>query len=320
MERNWERAHPFAELPISELERRVRAFFPGARVLLADPQTRGLRNSNYRLTVARAPSPVALRIYVADPSACAREAAVIGEVDGRVPVARVLATDTASQPPFAIMEWLDGELLDDVLHDCDVATALELAADCGTALAAIHQTRFPSPGFLEVRRGRLAIEMPMPAWTPTVLEALEGVAGERLGPGLADRVRFVAESGSHEIEPIWREAVLVHGDFKPGNLLVRQAAGRWRICGVLDWEFACAATPLLDFATFLRDERAHPPGFGAAFADAYRTAGGVLPTGWRRLTRIIDLLNLLQLLEWSGDAASADLRRLVEHSIDVAER
>lgn len=77
----------------------------------------------------------------------------------------------------------------------------------------------------------------------------------------------------------------------------RQArGGKWRICGVLDWEFACAATPLLDFAIFLRDERARPAGFGAAFANAYRSAGGVLPTGWRRLTRIADLLNLLQLL------------------------
>ena len=319
VERNWERAHPFAEVPIEELERRVRAFFPSARVLLAAPQTGGLRNSNYRLTVAHAPSPVALRIYVADRSACAREAAVIAEVDGRVPVARVLAKDAISQPPFAIMEWLDGESLEDVLRDCDVATALELAADCGTALAAIHRTRFHVPGFLEVRGGRLSIELPMPAWTPTVLDALEGTAGKRLGSELADRVRFAAESSFHEIEQIWREAVLAHGDFKPANLLVRQDAGRWRICGVLDWEFACAATPLLDFAIFLRDERARPAGFGAAFANAYRSAGGVLPTGWRRLTRITDLLNLLQLLEWSGEAASADLCRLVEHSMNAVE-
>lgn len=160
----------------------------------------------------------------------------------------------------------------------------------------------------------------MPAWTPTVLEALEGTAGERLGPELADRVRFAAESSSHEIEPIWREAVLAHGDFKPANLLVRQEVGKWRICGVLDWEFACAATPLLDFAIFLRDERARPAGFGAAFANAYRSAGGVLPTGWRRLTRIADLLNLLQLLEWSGEAASFDLIRLVGESLTAVER
>jgi hypothetical protein len=151
VERNWERARPFAELSIEDLEGRVGAFFPGARVLLAERQTRGLRNSNYRLTVAGAPSPLAFRLYVADPSACSREAAVLAEVRDRAPVPRVFATDTAADPPFALADWIEGEPLDDVLRDCDAATELQLATACGTVLAAIHQTRFAASGFLAAR-------------------------------------------------------------------------------------------------------------------------------------------------------------------------
>lgn len=313
MERKWERTRPFAQLSIEETERRVGVFFPGAHVLVAEGQTRGLRNSNFRLTVVGAPSPLALRLYVADHAACAREAAVIEAMGGRVPVPRMLGRETAADPPFALYEWLEGEPLDVVLRDCDVTAALNLAAACGTVLAAIHERRFPAPGFLSPD---MRVERPMPNWAPTLLAAVNGSAGVRVGPELAARVRNVVESSAYQVEPIWSEAVLAHADFKPSNLLARQEAGVWRICGLLDWEFACAASPLLDFAIFLRDERARPVGFGDAFAAAYRTAGGRLPNGWRPLARLIDLLNMMQMLIWPGERRTADLRRLIGETLD----
>jgi Ser/Thr protein kinase RdoA (MazF antagonist) len=123
------------------------------------------------------------------------------------------------------------------------------------------------------------------------------------------------------VGPVWSEAVLVHGDFKPWNLLGRIETdrpgriGRWRLTGILDWEFACAGSRLLDFASFLRGEASLPAGYGDAFAGAYLAAGGTIPADWRRLTRLIDVLNLLQLLEWVDDAAAAELLALVAANI-----
>jgi Ser/Thr protein kinase RdoA (MazF antagonist) len=125
----------------------------------------------------------------------------------------------------------------------------------------------------------------------------------------------VVQSSADEVEPIWRAAVLAHGDFKPSNLLAKRDAGGWNVCGVLDWEFACAASSLLDFTIFLRDERARPADFGDSFAEAYRVAGGRLPEGWRRLARLIDLLNLMQLLASPGEQRDEDLRRLVDDTL-----
>jgi hypothetical protein len=65
----------------------------------------------------------------------------------------------------------------------------------------------------------------------------------------------------------------------------------------------------------LRDERARPAGFGDSFAAAYRSAGGRLPEGWRRLARLIDLLNLMQLLASPGEQRDEDLRRLVDDTL-----
>jgi aminoglycoside phosphotransferase (APT) family kinase protein len=312
VERRWERAHEFLELPAAAIEARVRAVYPAAGLKNAQPMDRGLRNTNYRLTVVGAPSPLALRLYVADPAACAREAAILAHVAGRVPAPRVLGTDTTADPPYALLEWLEGEPLDEVLRDCDAGTALDLSAACGTVLAAVHETRFPAPGFFGPN---LSVQRPMPHWACAVEAALDGPAGASLGPGLAARVRRVVQSSLDQVEPIWSEAALAHADFKPWNLLARQEAGIWNICGVLDWEFACAASPLLDFAIFLRDERARPAGFGDSFAEAYRVAGGRLPEGWRRLARLIDLLNLMQLLASPGERRDEDLRRLVDDTL-----
>jgi len=196
-------------------------------------------------------------------------------------------------------------------------------------LARIHEIHFPAPGFLGPE---LRVIRPMPAWAPSVLETLAGPVEASLGPELAAAVREIVESNAGFVEAVWSEAVLVHADYKAWNLLARQGppaspaapvsppapgsgAGAWRLTGILDWEFACAGCKLIDFATFLRDEEARPAGFGDAFASAYLAAGGTLPSDWRRLTRLVDLLNLIQLLQ-SGDPHTAgDVRRLVAGTI-----
>jgi Ser/Thr protein kinase RdoA (MazF antagonist) len=334
MERGWQRRHSFVELPDRELGRLVVRALPGARVVGARPLTAGLRNTNYRVDLASG-AAVVLRLYVADPEACGREAAVLSAVAGRVPAPRLLYSDPTATPPFSLLEWLDGMPLHEVLDGADVPTAGELAGVCGTALARIHEIHFPAPGFLGPE---LRVIRPMPTWAAALLETLAGPVEASLGPELAAAVREIVESNAGFVHAVWSEAMLVHADYKPWNLLARQGppaspsapvstsapdaadtpgsgAGAWRLTGILDWEFACAGCKLIDFATFLRDEEGRPAGFGDAFASAYLAAGGTLPNDWRRLTRLVDLLNLMQLLR-SGDPRTAgDVRRLVAGTI-----
>lgn len=319
MERSWERIHSFVELSETELARRLRTAFPGAAVLHAERLPGGLRNSNYRLTLAGAPSPAVLRLYVADPEACARETGVLAAVAGRVPAPRVWHSEPSAHPPFALLEWLEGVPLDRVLDECDGPTAVALAAACGAALAAIHAIHLPAPGFLGPD---LRTVNPMADWASAVLSTLDGLVDERLGPELATSVRRAVESNRAAMEPAWSDAVLVHADYKPWNLLGRvegsPGSARWLLNGIVDWEFACAGSRLIDFATFLRDEASRPAGYGDAFALAYTAAGGTLPTEWRRLARLVDILNLLQMLERrpaTDEASAVKLRDLVAASL-----
>ena len=64
---------------------------------------------------------------------------------------------------------------------------------------------------------------------------------------------------------------LVHGDFKPSNLLVDPEDGH--VTGVLDWEFAFAGSPLFDLATLLRESANLPPDFEDGVIEGYKAAG-----------------------------------------------
>lgn len=85
-----------------------------------------------------------------------------------------MALEPEAVPPFALLEWLEGRAMDEVLAEADAATAVELATLCGAALAAIHEIRFPAAGFLGPG---LRVVRAMPAWAPTVLSTLAGPAG-----------------------------------------------------------------------------------------------------------------------------------------------
>jgi len=332
------------------IDRLVARALPGERVVSSRPLTEGLRNTNYRLELGGGAAAV-LRLYLADPEACGREAAILAAMAERLPVPRVLHSDATATPPFALLEWLDGLPLHEVLDAADAATVLDLAEVCGFALAQVHSMRFPAPGFFD---RAMRVDRPMPAWAPTVLATLAGPAETRLGPELSVGVRRAVESNASLVDAVWSEAVLVHADYKPWNLLVGRAAKArtepgpaaapgfgpvptgpapglgatrtsgaavWQLTGVLDWEFACAGCRLIDFATFLRDEAVRPAGFAGAFADAYRAGGGSLPPEWRRLTRMVDLLNLLQLLDPLqplDSRGTEDLRGLVAATVVMA--
>jgi aminoglycoside phosphotransferase (APT) family kinase protein len=313
MERGWDRTHTFRRLDAERIEALTRSALPGRRVREAVPLTSGLRNTNYRLSFDDGSAAV-LRLYEADPSACARETAILRSLAGRIPVPAVLYGEPEAEVPFALLEWLDGEPLDRVLARVDAATALRIAADCGAALAAIHETRFDASGFLGPD---LAVRRAMPAWAEAMADEVARAA-EHLGSGLAHELASLVSAREHYVEPVWAaEPVLVHADFKPWNLL---SGSSHDLTGVLDWEFACSGCRLIDFGTFLRDLGSRPAGYGEAFAGAYVSAGGVLPPEWPRLTLLVDLLSLVQMASGRAGRALVDLRTLISGTLEEAGR
>lgn len=140
--------------------------------------------------------------------------------------------------PFYLMARVEGETRGArlVKDPAVVARGSELAAELGRALARIHELRPPLPElpFLEVPADPLAAR---------IGELRRHL--DRLGepqPVLEWGLRCLerARPGSGEI-------TLVHGDFRTGNLMLREG----RLAAVLDWEFACLSDPLEDLGWML---------------------------------------------------------------------
>lgn len=149
-----------------------------------------------------------------------------------VPVPGLVAAGPAGGPltsAFVIVDFVEGEVLPRrVLRMvADAGSGDTLTAECGRALAAIHGIPPASaPGLTGGDQ----------------LEELRALL-HRLGqphPAFELALRHAAENRP----PRGRE-VLVHGDFRTGNLLVR---GDGTIAAVLDWELAHRGDPLEDLA------------------------------------------------------------------------
>jgi aminoglycoside phosphotransferase (APT) family kinase protein len=318
MEADWRRGQPFLELDDDALGRVLAAAGLPGSVSAAEPLSAGLRNTNYRVTLAGESRPVVVRLYTADPSACRREAALVALAAARgVPVPTFLALAPEADPPVAVTTWIDGVGLDELLRAGQPGGIESAARDAGRVLAAIHSIGLSGTGFLAAD---LSVATPLDVaaeWPAHVEHFLAGRAGERLGGALRERLRGFVGAHAARLLPLAGAETLVHGDYKPWNLLARPGDRGWSIAGVLDWEFAFAGCRLVDVAVFLRQEARLPDGYAGWFADGYASAGGRLPPDWRALAKLLDVLNLCSMLDrpHGDDAFVRDARGLIEGSI-----
>lgn len=146
-----------------------------------------------------------------------------------VPVPPVVTTGEMEGRQFLITEWLPGEALPPkLLHDPELAPGrARLMGDCARALASIHAIPLASQLGL-VQEDGLAVYR----------SRLDSVAEPR--PVLEFAYRWLVRHRPEPAEP----PVVVHGDFRLGNLLVDEGGLR----AVLDWELAHAGDRHEDLA------------------------------------------------------------------------
>jgi Phosphotransferase enzyme family len=119
--------------------------------------------------------------------------------------------------------------------------------------------------------------------------ARDPIFRRRAGTKTASAMCGVVERWSAKVAALGACRGLVHGDFSRSNVLVRNSSGTWRVAAILDWEFACGGSPLFDVGHFLRYEGLQDRPLEPHFSEGFAAGGGVLPDGWRRLARIVDL-------------------------------
>jgi aminoglycoside phosphotransferase (APT) family kinase protein len=319
MEEGWERP-PHAVPSRDELSGYVAAVFPSAELERHQVLTTGLANTNARFWLRGDPDSYVLRLYTRDPRAQSRESALMRFLAQRaptVPVPQLLHT-AASPAPYSVWKFVEGELLQSLFQSASRAELLQIANACGQTLAALAPLRFARCGELDEHL-KVAREYGAPSdFVPQVIyDGLAGLPGQRLGSDLSQQLKRVVDRTQPLLHELDGDYSLVHADYKRSNLLVSREASGFRVAAVLDWEFACAGPPLLDFGLFLRAGRALPTGFQEAFAEGYLVAGGKLPQQWLPLSRFVDLVSQITFLDGEAERPRvwAETRRVVEESL-----
>jgi aminoglycoside phosphotransferase (APT) family kinase protein len=311
VEQGWGRRFEFVPLSLEDASVLI-----GEPLLDIQPLSGGARNTNYRLLRVAQPEPVVLRLHTGDPTACLREQRLLELVKDSVPVPHVLRAEAAADPPWSLQTFVPGERFDHALSGASSAAVDRMAHSAGVALAHIHRFTFPRAGFLDPDLQLADPLGPQYAWHNMLQATLDGDRVRRhLGPELAGRLeRFVSDNTQLENQMSFGGPCLSHSDYKPWNMLVRDG----QLAAVLDWEFAFAGAPLNDVGNFLRYSARQQPAYESGFVNGYRAAGGQLPDDWKRLSRMVDLINLSDFLNRaeSDSPIVTDVRPLVQRTLD----
>lgn len=134
--------------------------------------------------------------------------------------------------PWSVCRWIEGECLS-AAPVADLQTLAEDLAGFLRALQAADASGGPPAGAHSFFRGG-----PLATYADEVETAIRRLAD----PALADAAQTI---WAEALASAWKgPGVWVHGDFAPGNLLVRDG----RLCAVIDFGQLCVGDPACDLA------------------------------------------------------------------------
>jgi aminoglycoside phosphotransferase (APT) family kinase protein len=291
--------------PLKDVQRLVAKAFPRRTVSDFSPLSGGLCNLNLKIDFASHEEPVVLRIYKRDLDVCRKEIEVLDLVRQTIPVPEVFYADCEGEDgcgPFTVLEYVRGMTFQQLKLSGDVTAIQQASYSAGTTLAAIGEYEFEKAGRLGpgLKIGEPYVQGSDPI--PTLLDlSLSGqVLQQRINSDLATRLHELIWSWADRLKQLDdssnRNRQLVHCDFGPSNVLVREVKGTWIVAAVLDWEFALSASPLIDVGHFLRYEQRSRPLREPYFSQGFLRCGGELPDDWSPVVKLLDLTALCDLL------------------------
>ena len=318
MKDSWERSGKKLNINDESIRTMINQVFKNRQLVKIEKTETGLSSGIYKVQVEGEASPFILRISNGDVEVASKEKAIADRLSGVVPVADYVYFDTTRNIvdyDWAVLEWKEGVLLRDIVQGGDERQIVQAAEAVGNVLARIHSHTFHCSGSLA---GDLSIVDPFTMGTDDfnsfISESLDkGAAGRWLGIEVTDKVRSFCLQHSSLLSEVDEPSVLVHSDFNGLNILMLDHLNRVEVSAVLDWEFAFAGRRYVDIGNMLRYENSNSL-FERHFIQSYKDAGGYLNENWRLISKLEDIIALLDILNHStSDMPNkiSDVRRLM---------
>lgn len=318
---NWERTHHHPDIAEGILKKAVAQYskekIDGIKLL-----SNGCGNSNYHITF-KSNSPVLLRIYLRDSLSLGKESNILKMLDHDIPIPKMFVSDsTKSTIPysFSINQFVEGELMRDVVLRGTEKDIKECAYSAGEELSKLKNYEFDSAGFLteylEVNpfpnEGNLSEELK----TMLSLDNAKTYIDENLQKKLNNII------SRHPVNI--NSCNLVHGDYDPANIIVKKTDRKYKVAGILDWEFAFSGDSLFDVSNFIRYSHLLPTCYEESFISGLESNGISIPSTWEKDAKLIDLLSLLSLLNENSRSERPiminDILSLIHYTVENFER
>lgn len=307
---HWERFQAHVDLDITTATQLLAPYTSDSieKLLLL---SEGCANTNYKVIFKNNHRPVVIRIYMRDKSALPREIAIHKLVADKIPVpAHLYSNDQCTDYPYpyAVIEWVDGTLMREVILKKNEEAIIACAFEAGQYLNVMRQIKFANGGFfqngLSVRPFNHDEQ-----YLPYIINILKDkTVKESLDNNLLNAVLCLVNENA-SLLPDENNANLTHADYDPANILVTQVDNQWKIAAILDWEFAFAGTYLLDIGMALRYSHKIPAYYENSFIDGIQADGFQLPITWKKQAKLMDLLCLLQLAHYNPVTERPKLNR-----------
>ena len=196
--------------------------------------------------------------------------------------------------PFFVMEYVAGHpMTDATLPDRSPAQRRAIYESMISVLARLHRVDWRGAGLADYGKPGNYVARQVHRWTAQYRAS----ETERIDA----MERLIAWLPAHI--PPGDEDALVHGDYRPGNLLLHPAEPR--VAAVIDWELSTLGHPLVDLGHHALVFRTGPDDFGA-FADRARPEG--IPGEEEHLAMYCRLTGRASLPDWDFYVAFAMFR------------
>ena len=160
-----------------------------------------------------------------------------------IPVPAVIAFElaTARRPSYLVLEKVRGEHLDGDIHSLPPAVLDRLYYEAGAYLGELHATfELDSFGGVTVAGGTLMSDGSVSTWADkfdaVVAPRIHGMSSGPFASYHSDVERLFART-RHVFDDVDRP-VVVHGDYRLGNMLITPATADAPVAAILDWECA----------------------------------------------------------------------------------
>lgn len=290
---NHEKTDHLINLPEKMIRKMLNLAFPNTILISHNIISGGCANLNIKIILNDAPIPYILRVYIRDKDAAFREEKLGTLLKDIVPIPQIYFIGDYENYRFAIMSFLKGITLRDLLLSDRPHDIKSLMREAGFYLSKIRQIQFNKAGFFDKNLCIIPHDSEDAHYDYIKNCLIHPIVIKYIHPENHTKIIYYIDRYKAELSDL-HEKNLVHGDYDPANILVDQIDNHWKITGILDWEFAYAGSTFQDIANMLRYAHFMPSIFEESFLHSLKENGMILPENWRIK---IHLLNISALLD-----------------------